>query len=526
MDVKPELLGQSLLSSISDIAAVLDTEGRLVWWNDRLNEVTGYDDEALSERTGFDLLAPDERTMAKQAFLEVDEMSNTETREFDIRTPNGRVPYEFNGTLLRENDDVIGVAIVARDISRRKERERELRRRRDELETLNRVGETAYETIRAVVAAASREEIERAVCERLADSNLYHPVWIGREEADSIEPHTGVDTSDGKFLDRITALKEIEFNRPAEIALERGEPVVVQRVSESSLPDEAKELAEEYGIQSGLAVALAHEETTYGVLVVYSDRPDAFSEHERTAFKRLGELVGFAISAVHNERLLLSETVTELEIHLSPPESYLAELSGVANGPCYYEWTTPEGDGMYRHIVRVPGLDAERVRSIVTNTPNVVHCERVGSDGEEGIYEIVTEGSFARRLLEVGAFPSEAVAEDGRTVAIVEVPPDVDVRAVLAAANERYDAALVAKRERDRSVRSDEEYRTAVADRLTERQEEALRNAFFSGYFEWPRDVTAEDLAAELDLSSPTLHYHLRGAERALASAYFEYLSG
>jgi predicted DNA binding protein len=53
---------------------------------------------------------------------------------------------------------------------------------------------------------------------------------------------------------------------------------------------------------------------------------------------------------------------------------------------------------------------------------------------------------------------------------------------------------------------------------LTERQRTVVVHALQSGYYEWPREVKSEDLAAELDISRATLHEHLRKAERALLS--------
>ena len=58
------------------------------------------------------------------------------------------------------------------------------------------------------------------------------------------------------------------------------------------------------------------------------------------------------------------------------------------------------------------------------------------------------------------------------------------------------------------------------ANRLTDRQEEVIRRALEAGYFEWPRDVTSDELAAELDISRATLLEHMRKAEsKLLASA-------
>lgn len=54
------------------------------------------------------------------------------------------------------------------------------------------------------------------------------------------------------------------------------------------------------------------------------------------------------------------------------------------------------------------------------------------------------------------------------------------------------------------------------ANRLTDRQEEVIRRALEAGYFEWPRDVTSDELAAELDISRATLLEHMRKAESKL----------
>ena len=52
--------------------------------------------------------------------------------------------------------------------------------------------------------------------------------------------------------------------------------------------------------------------------------------------------------------------------------------------------------------------------------------------------------------------------------------------------------------------------------RLTEKQQEAISIAFRLGYFDTPRKISADELAAKLGLASSTLAVHLRRAERRL----------
>ncbi|MFD1562389.1 helix-turn-helix domain-containing protein [Haloarchaeobius amylolyticus] len=64
-----------------------------------------------------------------------------------------------------------------------------------------------------------------------------------------------------------------------------------------------------------------------------------------------------------------------------------------------------------------------------------------------------------------------------------------------------------------------EEFRVSTDSTLTERQREVVAEALSRGYYDWPRGITNEELAAELEISRATLHEHLRKAERAVLSS-------
>jgi predicted DNA binding protein len=61
-----------------------------------------------------------------------------------------------------------------------------------------------------------------------------------------------------------------------------------------------------------------------------------------------------------------------------------------------------------------------------------------------------------------------------------------------------------------------------LEDQLTERQRTTLEVAFYSGFFDWPRAITGEELAERLDVTSGTVSHHLRHGERKLMAAFFE----
>ena len=115
------------------------------------------------------------------------------------------------------------------------------------------------------------------------------------------------------------------------------------------------------------------------------------------------------------------------------------------------------------------------------------------------------------------------IETDGTTTLVTATaPPATDVREVLENVRSVYpETQLVAKRTLDNpSDRSLSQWTQGIE--LTDRQVDALAAAFDAGYFEWPRDATAEEGAEELDISAATLHYHLRRAESGLVSAFVD----
>lgn len=90
---------------------------------------------------------------------------------------------------------------------------------------------------------------------------------------------------------------------------------------------------------------------------------------------------------------------------------------------------------------------------------------------------------------------------------------------------------LVFRREDLKAIISDlEEFGTVTLGTLTEfeedsdsqvtdRQREVVREALSRGYYDWPREITNEQLAEELGISRATLHEHLRKAEQTVLSS-------
>lgn len=126
----------TLLNSLVQVVIVFDLDGRLQWWNDRLCEVTGYDDEEIRTMDPVEFVAEGDRDRLTDVSVAPD---GVQSYEFRLRTKDGElVPYEFAGSVVRDSDDEpLYTCAIGRDVSERWETRRELDETIEELKRSN-----------------------------------------------------------------------------------------------------------------------------------------------------------------------------------------------------------------------------------------------------------------------------------------------------------------------------------------------------------------------------------------------------
>ena len=117
---------EQALNTLDDVFYVLDTDGTVRRWNDRLTEVTGRSDAEIDGIDATELFAPADRETVSRAIDAAFDGAEAPI-EAALRTPDGTVPYEFTGKRLTGPDGgLVGLAGIGRDLTERHEREREL----------------------------------------------------------------------------------------------------------------------------------------------------------------------------------------------------------------------------------------------------------------------------------------------------------------------------------------------------------------------------------------------------------------
>jgi predicted DNA binding protein len=390
------------------------------------------------------------------------------------------------------------------------ERERTLRQQRDELARLERLNSVIRNVNATLVSATSREEIARTVCETLVTTDTCDAAWfgLGPQPATKI---VGMAVSD---------------DSPRQLESTDGLP---DSVTLSVAEDEAADLtvAEPTGSASrmdggaGATIPLVYGRTVYGVLALEPGPAGEFTEHEREVLTEMGETIGHAIHAVEQERLLVSDVAVELEFDSTDSSSLLVALSE-AVGPCTLDGLVPGGEETLLAYVTVEDAATDEVGGFVSTHDGVTAVESVDDDGSATVEVSLTGGSLCCPLVEYGANVRSAEATDGSCRLVAEVAPDTSVRPVVERVTEAFPATdLRSKRELTPPGMDDELLTDGTLDELTERQRATIEAAYRAGYFEWPRDSTAEEVADSMDVSSATVHHHLRKAEKQILSRFF-----
>nr|WP_235007218.1 PAS domain-containing protein [Haloarcula mannanilytica] len=508
-----------------------------VWdWNPKTNDVTfderwtgmlGYSTDELEPHyeTWADLVHPDDIERAEQA---LGQLKSGETDryhcEFRMRTKDGDWKWIRDiGKVFERNDDGEAVRAVGihQDITEERKRQDAVERQRDELVALNGVNMLIQDLIHALGGAATRDEIAEAVCDRIVESDLCGLAWIGERAGanDRLVPKTVAGDEDG-VLDELI-LDDGAGQGPGETALVTGEVQTIQDCNEATEFERWGVAAHQQGYESVAAIPLVQGDVVHGVLCMYSDQPAAFSPRIVESFAVVGEMVGYTFAAVQNRQLLSHDTVLELTFESRNPDNPLVSVANAHE--CRLEAVGSVDIGT-THLLyfSVDGASAETVSDDLRAHSEILDTRVVRTDDDGGVVEVQVAETIQSLLLDVGA-RRQAMTVDGGTLSItVEAPPDADSRAIREVLTTcTSDFTLTAKQECEQEY-APADTETDPRDNLTDRQQEVLRTAFLTGYYAWPRDTNAEQLAETLGIASPTLHQHLRRAERNLIDAVFD----
>lgn len=421
--------------------------------------------------------------------------------------------------------DPAAAADLEADAERTRESER-IHDMREQLERLQRITSVIRDIDKQLVVATSRQEIERTVCERLVDSDPYELAWIGEYTVsfEQVTPNVLVSKDDAT-LDQHTVADG--GGGPASEAVSTGEVQVVDDFSTDRGQQMLEPLDSSVGHEqftAGAVVPITYRDTVYGVLNVCTDEDEVFDEREVSVLSELGDSVANAINSVENKKLMLSDTVVELEFDVTDRSDIFVSLSAETGSRIELKSFVPAADGELTIYIEVTGTTTEAFLDAAAEQPAIEKVRGIGESNGKRLYECrVSDSTIVLSLIDAGTNVESMRIDEGQGHITTTIAPEADVRTVAETIQLTFDDIdLVAKREIERDFQSTESFRQSLENRLTDRQYSVLEAAYAAGYFAWPRESTAKEISDSLDLAPPTLHEHLRGAKIELIEAFFE----
>ncbi|MDS0278304.1 PAS domain S-box protein [Halomicroarcula sp. S1AR25-4] len=406
----------------------------------------------------------------------------------------------------------------------RVDREASLREHTTTLETkterltrMERVNGVLRDVTSALVDADSREEIETVACETLAATGPYQFAWFGARDpvSDEVQPTSWAGDESG-YLDAITVA--VGGAEPAGRAVGEHTTQVASPARSDPPFDPWEQAALERDYHTVVSVPVSYEGALYGALTVYGSDPAHLDDVEQSVLAELGDTVGHAINAVERKTTLMSNRRVELEFSIENPDTALFRCVKAVDGEFEFEGVVAEGSGPLRVFVTLEAVDPDEVRESAAETPGVGEVRHVASDDSESLFECSVVGeSIVGAVFDHGG-TVQSLTSDGKTGRlVVELAADRDVREFTEMFETAFEGAtLLARRERDWPVQTATEFRSELLDRFTDKQREAVETAYLSGFFEWPRENTGEEVAAALGVSQPTFNRHLRASQHKL----------
>ncbi len=422
--------------------------------------------------------------------------------------------------------DEVTSDVLVRSIHYAVERHESLQRieaQRAQLDTLTHVYRVVQAIQQDVVKQAAREAMEQTVCERLVDIGLFRFAWIGRGTSSDgvITPSASAGHEDG-YLDQVTAPLDYESadHGPGGEAIRTKEVQVVSDVETDEEFARWRDATLARGYRSLAAVPIVYEQTTFGILGVYAAKADAFGPELRNVLGGLGELLGHAIAASTQKQALQSGTVVAVELQFNGIAVELG-VDGLALDPIDFTRVVPLGQGSYLLYGRMSAGAREDVDELGA-VDGVDSARVLASDDERVDFELqMTDPPVMPIIAAYGGRFHRSVLDDDSLTATVEFPPAVEIREVVDQLEATYPELTISLQRREVRERTEFSEGT-VLDELTDRQRTAVEAAHFAGYFEWPRDSSAEEIAEKMDISPPTFHQHLRKAQGKVFRHLFE----
>jgi len=311
----------TILNTMSEHVVYRDTEMRVLWANKAAGQSVGLAPEQLEGRYCYEIW--NQRSTPCVVCPARGSLKTGQPQEAEISTPDGRMWRIRTYPIRDANGDIVGIANITLEITKRKRAE-------EKIEHLNLVLRAIRSVNQLITREKDRDRLLQGACESLIETRGYHNAWIAL-----------LDESRGLVTTAEAGLGE-EFVLMVE-RLERGEWTACGRgalvqsgvvVTEDPLSACADcPLAANYAGWGAMTVRLEHGGKVYGLLSVSIPTHILADEEEQALFQEVARDIALALHYIEleEERKRAEEEIRQRAAQLEALRQMGLELASQLN---------------------------------------------------------------------------------------------------------------------------------------------------------------------------------------------------
>jgi diguanylate cyclase (GGDEF)-like protein/PAS domain S-box-containing protein len=286
---------RTLVAKSNDLIVVVDNSGRFTYTNPVVDRTFGYEANSLIGKSIFDLIHPDDRELAQNAYLaslETDSADSPWVMRF--LTSSGQWRY-IEGILTDclSDEAIHGIVGNGRDVTERT--------------YLTRALSTLSEGTQILVHAVDEERLVADLCQSVVTVGAYPLTWVGYAEDDAAKSVRVVASAGTTAI-----LEGIEFGwgdddlavGPIGEAIRTGKLQIANNMLEMAAPPARRERIREFDLRSLCAFPLKLHGETLGMIAIYSEQLDYFGPAEVETLSELAAELAYGIERLRDAKKL------------------------------------------------------------------------------------------------------------------------------------------------------------------------------------------------------------------------------
>lgn len=401
--------------------------------------------------------------------------------------------------------------------------ENELSAKENKIAKLKSITDILHKAYNNITHGEKIEYVSSNICEELTDLDYIDFAWVGQTNSTKgyIKPVASSDKKN-KYFTYITNTdndKSGELPPPEYQAVREEDTYIVRNIYSLTGNASWHRHALNNGFVSVASYPFSYNNSIEGVLSVYSASKGKFDTEYHRLLDNLASLLGGYVAAPTSQYTEDHGKYTAVKFSVSDNRCILYKIANELN--CQIRVTT---------LLSVTAKKTKLLLQFADTSVKKVINQAESISAIADVCQIETSSDHLKMSLkrpnifthaaEFNIIPSEVIAEPDGITFYVNIASNISNRVIINLFDSQYEDLLVLSQQQ---IDADKLDGVSSDDpRLTDRQREVLFAAIEEGYFDVPKRATGDDIAELFDISSTSIHNHIKKSVNKIVQCYKE----